>query len=273
MIRNSLDGPMRVRGLIERSPLWQQVGLVAGQALLDSAATVIDKDAVREIRFRATLPGTYYYWGWITAAEAAATATRAQRRPTAGQRMDLSTREDGQVVGALIVDPASGSLPDRVFVLTQWRVPGTMSIDDPATARQINVINGLSWPHSEKLTATVGDTVRWRVLNVAAGPHTMHLHGFYFRVLSSGAVSAFDSIYVPDLPVSGERVHAAEPNQDHRMGARTGRELALPLSFPDAHVACSAHRSRFRHGHGGQSCGSRRSCEQRYGRPDGRHHR
>ena len=53
------------------------------------------------------------------------------------------------------------------------------------TVRRL-LINGKSWPHTERLTYDVGETVRLRVLNVGAAVHTMHLHGFYFNVDSRG---------------------------------------------------------------------------------------
>ena len=47
-------------------------------------------------------------------------------------------------------------------------------------------INGKAWPNTERLTYTVGDTVRFRVINASAAVHPMHLHGFYFDVNSRG---------------------------------------------------------------------------------------
>lgn len=57
-------------------------------------------------------------------------------------------------------------------------------------------INGLSWPHTERLNHTVGDTVRWRVINSSNPPHPMHLHGFYFDVTSRGN-AVRDTTYTP----------------------------------------------------------------------------
>jgi FtsP/CotA-like multicopper oxidase with cupredoxin domain len=48
------------------------------------------------------------------------------------------------------------------------------------------VINGRSWPHTERLSYQVGDAVRMRLINAGANVHPMHLHGFYFRVDSRG---------------------------------------------------------------------------------------
>jgi FtsP/CotA-like multicopper oxidase with cupredoxin domain len=52
----------------------------------------------------------------------------------------------------------------------------------PLITRTVRAINGRSWPHTKRLSATVGDTLRWRVINAANDFHPMHLHGFYFRV-------------------------------------------------------------------------------------------
>jgi FtsP/CotA-like multicopper oxidase with cupredoxin domain len=48
------------------------------------------------------------------------------------------------------------------------------------------VVNGLSWPNTERLSYTVGDTAHWRVINSTGDSHPMHLHGFYFRVEGKG---------------------------------------------------------------------------------------
>ena len=56
------------------------------------------------------------------------------------------------------------------------------------------VINGLSWPLTERLTYRVGDTVRMRLINAGAAVHPMHLHGFYFNVDSRGDEMA-DAIF------------------------------------------------------------------------------
>ena len=44
------------------------------------------------------------------------------------------------------------------------------------------MINGLSWPTTERLTYRLGEDVRWRVVNLSSQPHPMHLHGFYFAL-------------------------------------------------------------------------------------------
>ena len=58
-------------------------------------------------------------------------------------------------------------------------------------------INGLSWPHTERLAYTQGDSVHWRVVNFTELDHPMHLHGFYFRTESKGN-GLTDSLYTPE---------------------------------------------------------------------------
>ncbi len=104
-------------------------------------------------------PGTYIYW-------AVAGNANVEREQTAG---------------AFIVDPPGGSPPDRVMVINIW---GTLL--DSVTYQNALTINGLSWPHTERIEATVGDSVRWRVINASLRPHPMHLHGFFFRIDALG---------------------------------------------------------------------------------------
>jgi FtsP/CotA-like multicopper oxidase with cupredoxin domain len=93
----------------------------------------------------------------------------------------------GQMAGGFIVD-SGAPRQDRTFIVTNWGVgPFFMAM------------NGKSFPHTEKFVHTVGDTVRWRVLNSNTGDggnHPMHLHGFYYQVDSRGVWGA-DTIYTP----------------------------------------------------------------------------
>jgi FtsP/CotA-like multicopper oxidase with cupredoxin domain len=81
-------------------------------------------------------------------------------------------------------------------------------------------INGLSWPHTERLTYRVGETVHWRVINASNSTHPMHLHGFYFRVDSVGDAE-IDTMYGDDR----RRMAVTEL-------LRPGRTFALTW-FPD----------------------------------------
>ncbi len=48
------------------------------------------------------------------------------------------------------------------------------------------MLNGLSWPATERLSYPLGETVRCRVINLSSQSHPMHLHGFYFDVNALG---------------------------------------------------------------------------------------
>jgi FtsP/CotA-like multicopper oxidase with cupredoxin domain len=134
------------------------------RAALDSV--ILAPREAGEIRVRAVRPGTYSY--------------HANGRHST---LDRVLRMRGFLSGAIVVDSAHHrSRPaDRVMVL-QTSVDSLTATNVPDTRREILAINGRSWPHTERLEATVGDTVVWRVINGSPDVHPMHLHGFYFRV-------------------------------------------------------------------------------------------
>ena len=164
VVRNQLGVSLRIHGLCARN---------------GSPCPPIDVPAgsVREARFVSGQAGTYHYW---------ATSLGAP----------IPFRE---LAGALIVDPPDGTAaPDRIFVITEWsdltatQLREILMADDVSeafwAARPVFtfVINGLSWPATERLTYRQGDVVRWRVLNLTSQAHPMHLHGFYFLVTRTG---------------------------------------------------------------------------------------
>lgn len=157
-VRNALEGDtLRVQGLHQR-PI---------AAAADSATMTLAPGEVRELRFRLDTPGTFYYWGTTT------------RRVLA-----FRTGLDAQLTGAIVVDPR-GTVPnDRIFVLGMWT--DTVARSFVPRHRVLGVVNGRSWPNSESIAATVGDSVRWRLINASGDLHPMHLHGFYFKVTSRG---------------------------------------------------------------------------------------
>lgn len=117
------------------------------------------------VTFAAGAPGTYLYMAVL------------------GKRVFDSEVDDEQETasGAFIVDPAGGSAPDRILMMNIWG-----QALDSVTYRNALAINGRSWPYTERVEATVGDSVRWRVINATVRPHPMHLHGFYFRLEALG---------------------------------------------------------------------------------------
>jgi FtsP/CotA-like multicopper oxidase with cupredoxin domain len=137
----------------------------------------IEAGATRTVRIHLDAPGTYYYWG-----------------TTSGRTIDERTKEDAQLTGAVIVDPATGPIPkDRVLLIGIWA--DTAGRHFFVRKRVLAVVNGLSWPHTERFRYTVGDTIHWRLINASADSHPMHLHGFYYLVDSRGD-GARDTTYM-----------------------------------------------------------------------------
>lgn len=88
-----------------------------------------------------------------------------------------------------MVDPPGGSVADRIFVLGLWQSESEFAglrLAVPTLPHMIPVINGKSWPYTERLTYAAGEPVRWRWINATNGGHPMHMHGSYFRVDSIG---------------------------------------------------------------------------------------
>ena len=162
-LRNDLDVLLQVHGLCARD----------GAACPPLAVPPRD---TRQVQFRIDQPGTYHYWATTMGAP-------------------VPFRE---LAGGLVIDPRGASSDDRVLVITEWvsltpaQLGEVMRADDPGKVfvglkpRLTFVINGLSWPATERLTYRVGETARWRVINLSSQAHPMHLHGFYFEVDSSG---------------------------------------------------------------------------------------
>ncbi|HVO80476.1 MAG TPA: multicopper oxidase domain-containing protein [Terriglobales bacterium] len=168
-VYNRLDQPLTLHGLHARPGDAKEV-------------LVIPSGESREVHFLAGAPGTYFYWG-------------SRNGASMGQRQ----AEDGQLNGAFLVDPKDyvpNAIVDRTLIITNWLV-----VDDetaqPPRFRDVLGINGLSWPHTERLTYRVGQSVHWRIINASNAIHPMHLHGFYFRVDSVGDAES-DTIYGDD---------------------------------------------------------------------------
>ena len=178
-LRNPLDDTLIVRGLGE------------GVAIRDSLLVLPGETA--GVSFVARNEGTYLYWA-VTASLHALNSLPSTRRGY-----------DSQLGGAIVVDPPGRAPEDRIFVMTELadrELPaGAQGARDRhgTPVRQYNAVNGRAWPHTERLHYALGDSVRWRVVNVTPEQHPMHLHGSYFRVDSHGTwQAAGDSIYAPE---------------------------------------------------------------------------
>ena len=126
--------------------------------------------ATRELSFEAGAPGTYFYWATTT------------KKP-----LQYRSGKDSQLSGVIIVDPATGpSRPDRAMLIGLYAEDPDSAAGRTPRPRDIVVINGKAWPHTERFTLQQGDTVDWRVVNASPAPHPMHLHGFYFDLQRAG---------------------------------------------------------------------------------------
>ncbi|HUF51419.1 MAG TPA: multicopper oxidase domain-containing protein [Longimicrobiales bacterium] len=167
-VRNTLFSPLRVFGL-------------RGPRPIASDSVIIAPNVTAELEFTASQPGTYFYAG----------RTDTSERGLFGRR-----GEDSQLNGVIIVDApeAPRRSNERVFVLSWW-LPDTL-VAATAQLSSVFVINGLSWPHTERFDVTQGDSLYWRWISVTVANHPMHLHGFYFRVDAKGT-PVRDTIYEP----------------------------------------------------------------------------
>ncbi len=178
-VRNSLTVPLTffVPGTIHGAP----------DRLDTMDSIVVRPGATQTLTSRATVAGNYVYHARFDAIPVS-----------------------GLLAGALIVDTtgASGPPHDRVFVLmeTPDSAAAAARDHDPAAIAAGGhydfTINGLSWPRTERIHATVGDSIHWRVLNGSGDLHPMHLHGTYFRVDQFAGPMAHNQ----DAPAPGQFV-------------------------------------------------------------------
>jgi FtsP/CotA-like multicopper oxidase with cupredoxin domain len=166
-----------VRNLLaERFTFFVPASTHGGADALDAMdSVVVMPGAVGSLTIRATTPGNYVY--------------RAMTSSRSSAQMEMT----GALAGGLVIDSATrrDRAHDRVFVIMQTPDSAWISYADTAKAfalvappvgRFIFTINGESWPNTNRIAATVGDSLHWRIINASPDVHPMHLHGFYYRV-------------------------------------------------------------------------------------------
>jgi manganese oxidase len=156
-----------VRNALPDSTVWLRGFATRPMAKPDSVA--VPPGESRTITFAAGAPGTYVYGAEVG-------------------HVDFDNIERETTGGAFIVDSVGSTPNDRVFVMNIW------GDKKDSLYRNAVAINGKSFPHTETIEATTGDTVHWRWVNATIRPHPMHLHGFYFKVLSRGRMRV-DTLY------------------------------------------------------------------------------
>jgi FtsP/CotA-like multicopper oxidase with cupredoxin domain len=163
IVRNSIPGAtLTIHGLHARPAIAPP-----GTAFNDSI--VLAPGAIQQVRFRLDRPGTYYYWA-----------------TTSGRAFNQRFGEDAQLNGAIVVDePGARPGRDRIFIISSW-TDTSASEANRRRQRELFVINGRAWPHTDRMIYPKGETVQWRLINATTDLHPMHLHGFYFRVNRRG---------------------------------------------------------------------------------------
>ncbi len=189
-IRNLLDKAVVMHGLHSRPGKMDDV-------------LAVPPGETRDVTFKVGEPGAYYYWA------------------TAGGDTwnDRPYKEDSQLSGAFVVDPAGSVPPDRVFVIGVWRDRRL-----PQESLDVPVINGKSWPYTERLEYPSGAEVRWRWLNASSQVHPMHMHGSYFRVDAMGdgerdtvlAAAQRNSVVTQLMPIGGTMSTYWQPQEPGR---------------------------------------------------------
>jgi FtsP/CotA-like multicopper oxidase with cupredoxin domain len=119
--------------------------------------------------FVADAEGTFYYW-----ARAGADPVALDRGLGGNQRVGVF------MSGALVITGPEMPEPiDRVMIL---------GVHVHGLGPAILTINGRPWPYTERLDYTMGQTVRWRLVNASGRGHPMHLHGFFYDVDAKGDI-------------------------------------------------------------------------------------
>ena len=177
VLRNALDKPLLVRGLMKHPASSEQL-------------VTVPAGAVREVVFDAGAAGTYLYWAALDPAIDS-----------------LHKREnvDSQLNGVIVVDPPAARSDAEILVISTTYIGPDTTAPVHRPERFLVTLNGRSWPHTRRFTYSQGDSVRWRWVNASFEGHPMHLHGFFFRITRSGTMLA-DSA----LPVEASRLGVTE---------------------------------------------------------------
>lgn len=167
-VRNSLDAPLT---------FFVPAAIHGWHDALDGGdSVVVPAGGEKLLVTSATVPGNYAY--------RAVTTHRASRQALL----------EGLLAGGIVIDTARTMTRshDRVFVIMQTLDSSFTAYEDtahtpiavapPEAGRVVFTINGRSWPNTERIHATEGDSLHWRIIDASLEPHPMHLHGFYFRV-------------------------------------------------------------------------------------------
>src|SRR5262245_28663131 len=159
-VRNSLPSPLT---------FFVPVAVRGVPSMVEEDSVVVPPGAVGRLTTRAAVPGNYMY------------------RAVSPSASDKQTRIAGILAGAIIIDTAGPAVAtrDRVFMIME--TPDSVAVTFADTARDLSsvppsrmdvlaspigrfifTINGRSWPKTERIAATVGDSLHWRIINASA---------------------------------------------------------------------------------------------------------
>lgn len=138
------------------------------------------------VRFTPTRAGAFFYYARTLPLYAPEPDPPLASFVVLPEELFAGDGPDGPFLGPLIVDPPGADPPsdEQIILITRWGHPVLDRMSWSQSWKMM--LNGRSWPATERLEYTVGDTVRWRVINASLQSHPMHLHGFYFRVDARG---------------------------------------------------------------------------------------
>jgi FtsP/CotA-like multicopper oxidase with cupredoxin domain len=103
----------------------------------------------------------------------------------------------GGLYGAFIVDPRPGS-PEAAQAISA----GTEYTEMISELNGYFVINGKSFPDTQPIDVTHGQTVRLRLINIGEMIHPMHLHGHIFTVRAEGGQPLAQPYSKDTLPIA-----------------------------------------------------------------------
>ena len=171
----------------------------------ENDAVSLQPGATQAVRFKAGVPGSYFYWATTT-----------------GSKIQGRKPIESQLAGGFIVDAPGAVTSDRIFVIGVWYKADSYR----PGIEQLAAVNGKSWPYAERLTIRVGESVHWRWLNPSASEHAMHLHGFYYHLDGIGDAERHQTYVEAERPLIVTRFREAGETFDMTwVPERAGRWL------------------------------------------------
>lgn len=180
-----LNGPATVPAPLVRVEEGTLIKATVKNSMQDSTITVyglqtrpseiqesllIQPGETKSVTFLAGEVGTYLYW----------------MKLGTGKYIGFGAEEQ-QLAGAFIVDPKGEKPNDRIMIMNAFT--DEIDVDQHAYGfLEALTINGKSWPHTDNIELSVGEAQNWRIINASNRHHPMHLHGFYYDVLSIGSM-------------------------------------------------------------------------------------